>query len=130
MDIDARATVTAGSPAIDRSVLGEWLAGDDAAIDELLAVFRDSIHIEQAKMTEVLTLGDLDEYASAAHRLRGAALSMGARGLAEIAGTLYSAARSNNVIACADGMVLLDRLVQLMVAEVPTASEEPKSASA
>jgi HPt (histidine-containing phosphotransfer) domain-containing protein len=111
-----------GSPAIDRSVLGEWLAGDDAAIDELLAVFRDSVQSEQAKMSEVLGLGDLEEYASAAHRLRGAALSMGARALAEAAGTLYAAARAKDPATCAGGMAFLDSLVQLMVTEVPAPS--------
>jgi HPt (histidine-containing phosphotransfer) domain-containing protein len=85
-----------GAPAIDRSVLGEWLADDDAAIDELLAVFRDSIRAEQTRMSEVLALGDLAEFANAAHRLRGAALSMGARMLAETAGNLYAAARADD----------------------------------
>jgi HPt (histidine-containing phosphotransfer) domain-containing protein len=115
---------TGGSRAIDRSVLGEWLAGDAAAIDELLAVFRDSVQTEQAKMSEVLARGDLEEYANAAHRLRGAALSMGARALAETAGTLYAAARAKDVTACAGGMALLATHVELMVAEVPVAPED------
>jgi HPt (histidine-containing phosphotransfer) domain-containing protein len=119
--------VTQGSPdhgaaAIDRSVLGEWLAGDDAAIDELLAVFRDSVRAEQTRMHETLAAGDLDEYASAAHRLKGAALSMGARALAETAGTLYAAARGKDETACGDGMAGLDIFVSLVVAEVPVAS--------
>ena len=52
-----------GIPAIDRSVLGEWLAGDDTAIDELLAVFRDSVFAEQERMRDALALGDLNAYA-------------------------------------------------------------------
>jgi HPt (histidine-containing phosphotransfer) domain-containing protein len=107
------------APAIDRSVLGEWLADDNAAIDELLAVFRDSIRAEQIRMSEVLALGDFDEFASAAHRLRGAALSMGARLLAETAGRLYTAARANDNAACGAGMTTLATHVELMVAEVP-----------
>jgi HPt (histidine-containing phosphotransfer) domain-containing protein len=109
-----------GAPAIDRSVLGEWLADDDAAIDELLAVFRDSIRAEQVRMSEVLALGDLAEFANAAHRLRGAALSMGARMLAETAGDLYAAARADDTAACGGGMAILVTRVQLMVAEVPS----------
>jgi HPt (histidine-containing phosphotransfer) domain-containing protein len=125
MTIGARATPhlgTEGSPAIDRSVLGEWLAGDDAAIDELLTVFRDSALTEQGKMSEALALGDLDEYANAAHRLRGAALAMGARMLAELAGTLYAAARTKDATACAGGMALLETDIRLMTDEVPAAT--------
>src|SRR3982751_5356218 len=93
-----------GNPAIDRAVLGEWLAGDDAGIDELLVVFRDSVQAEQEQMREALSIGDLDTYAAAAHRLRGAALSMGARALAEVAGTLNAAARANDAVACRNGL--------------------------
>jgi HPt (histidine-containing phosphotransfer) domain-containing protein len=107
------------APAIDRSVLGEWLADDNAAIDELLAVFRDSIRAEQIRMSEVLALGDFDEFANAAHRLRGAALSMGARLLAETAGRLYTAARASDNAACSAVMTILATHVELMVAEVP-----------
>jgi histidine phosphotransfer protein HptB len=109
-------------PAIDRSVLGEWLAGDDDAINELLAVFRDSACAEQLRMSELLTLGDLDEYGRSAHRLRGAALSMGAQGLGAIAGELHEAARTGNRVACGDGMAMLAMQIRLMVVEIPWAT--------
>lgn len=108
-----------GPPAIDRSVLGEWLAGDNAAINELLAVFRDSVCAEMALMRDALALGDLNDYASAAHRLRGAALSMGARVLAEFVGLLFTAAQARDRTACANGMATLEAQVGRMVAEVP-----------
>ncbi len=107
------------TPAIDRSVLGEWLADDDAAIDELLAVFRDSICAEFAKMRELLVAGQLSDYADAAHRLRGAALSMGARALAEFVGFLFTAAQSRDDDACVNGMAILETHVQLVEAEMP-----------
>lgn len=110
---------TRGTPAIDRSVLGEWLAGDDAAINELLAVFRDSVCAEFARMREMLAEGLLDDYANAAHRLRGAALSMGARALAEFVGLLFTAARAQDGTACVNGMPALETHVRLVVAEVP-----------
>jgi HPt (histidine-containing phosphotransfer) domain-containing protein len=109
-----------GVPAIDRTVLGEWLAGDDAAINALLAVFRDSICADLVRLRDLLAPGHLDEYANTAHRLRGAALSMGARPLAEFAGLLITAARAENGDACVDGMPVLETHVRLMVAEVPT----------
>ena len=107
-----------GLPAIDRAVLGEWLDGDDAAINELLAVFRDSICAEQVRMRETQAAGDLVEYAAAAHRLRGAALSMGARGLADVAATLYAAAKAQDRAVCQDGLSILETHVRLMLAEV------------
>jgi len=112
-------------PAIDRSVLGEWLAGDNDAINELLAVFRDSVRAEQVRMRDSLASGDLDEYRNAAHRLRGAALSMGARALANAAGTLEASGRARDADACALGMPELDTQVELMVAEVPPAAPAP-----
>jgi HPt (histidine-containing phosphotransfer) domain-containing protein len=108
-----------GIPAIDRSVLGEWLAGDKAAIDEFLVVFRDSVRAELARMHDVLDRGRLDEFAGAAHRLRGAALSMGARALADFVGRLFAAARAQDAKACVEGMRELEAQVRLMVAEVP-----------
>ena len=60
-----------------------------------------------------------DEFANAAHRLRGAALSMGARLLAETAGRLYTAARASDNAACSAVMTILATHVELMVAEVP-----------
>jgi HPt (histidine-containing phosphotransfer) domain-containing protein len=107
---------------IDRSVLGEWLAGDEAAIDELLVVFRDSVRAEQARLSETLAAGDLEEYAQAAHRLRGAAASMGARVLADAAGVLYSAARNRNWDVCLAGLEVMETQVGLMLAEVPPAA--------
>jgi len=108
-----------GGPAIDRSVLGEWLAGDDDAINELLGVFRDSVCAEQGIMRDALAAGDLTEFANACPRLRGAALSMGARALAEVSGTLYSAAKAQDAGKCASEMTELGRHIAQVVAEVP-----------
>jgi HPt (histidine-containing phosphotransfer) domain-containing protein len=119
-----------GTGAIDRSVLGEWLGGDDAAIDELLAVFRESVLAEQARMREAQSAGALDEYAAAAHRLRGAALSMGAPALAEIAGTLTAAARTGDAAACGNGLSMLETHVCLVTAEIPAAEPTNSGRSA
>jgi HPt (histidine-containing phosphotransfer) domain-containing protein len=71
------------------------------------------------RMRELLALDDFDQFASSAHRLRGAALSMGARALADFAGQLFTAARAQDRNACVDGMPVLARHVQLVEAEVP-----------
>lgn len=117
-----RTTADAPNPQSTVRVLGEWLDGDDAAINELLAVFRDSVFAEQAKMRDALVPGGLPEYASAAHRLRGAALSMGARALAEVAGTLSAAAIAQNDDACRVGLSLLETHIRLVANEIPGAA--------
>jgi HPt (histidine-containing phosphotransfer) domain-containing protein len=114
-----------GNPAIDRSVLGEWLAGDDAAINELLAVFRDSVLADLARMRELLTLANLDEFADATHRLRGAALSMGAHALADFTALLLTAAKARDGTTCATGMPALEAHIQLVAAEVPAKQPDP-----
>jgi HPt (histidine-containing phosphotransfer) domain-containing protein len=107
------------SPAIDRTVLGEWLDGDDAAINGLLALFYESICAEVVRLHELLATDELNEFANAAHRVRGAALSMGARALADVAGVLFTAALAKDRNACVNGMQALTTHAQLVEAEIP-----------
>jgi HPt (histidine-containing phosphotransfer) domain-containing protein len=108
-----------GRPAIDRAVLGEWLDGDDDAINALLMLFHESICAELASMRDLLAQDELIQFANAAHRLRGAALSMGARALADVAGVLFTAALAKDRNACVDRMPVLATHLQLVEAEVP-----------
>ena len=113
-----------GPPAaIDRSVLGEWLDGDDAAINAMLAIFGESVRAEYARMAELLRMGDLPEYAKSAHRMRGAALAMGAHALAEIAGGLDAAAQEGDGARCLEGMTGLCLQLRRTMAEVPAAGD-------
>jgi HPt (histidine-containing phosphotransfer) domain-containing protein len=107
------------SPTIDRAVLGEWLEGDDNAINALLVLFYESICAEVRCMRDLLAQEELVQFASAAHRMRGAAVSMGARALADVAGLLFTAALAKDRRACVDGMPILATHVQLVEAEVP-----------
>lgn len=111
-----------GGPAIDRAVLGEWLDGDDDAINALLALFYESICAEIVCMRDLLAQDDLVQFANAAHRLHGAALSMGARALADFAGPLFTAALAKDRNACVYGMPGLATHVQLVEAEVPASA--------
>lgn len=116
--LSKRGTGIAG--AIDRAVLGEWCDGDSAAIDALLAVFRDSALAEHTRLVNALACDDLTAFAKAAHRLRGVALSMGAHDLAEAAATLDKAARALDRTGCVDAMPVLETRMSVMEAEVPT----------
>ena len=75
---------------LDRSVLGEWLSGDNTAIDEFLVVFRDSVRAELARMHDALDRGRFGIRGCGASA-EGAALSMGARALADFVGQLFAA---------------------------------------
>jgi two-component system sensor histidine kinase/response regulator len=112
-----------GTRAIDRSVLGEWLAGDDHAINAMLVIFRDSALAEHLQMRDALVRNDLSELVMAAHRLRGGALSMGARTLAQAAAKVETAARNRDAALCAGGMPEVEVQLDLMVAEVPAETE-------
>jgi HPt (histidine-containing phosphotransfer) domain-containing protein len=109
----------AGSPAIDRGVLSEWLDGDDGAINALLGLFYESICDEAERMRDLLAQENFEQFAGAAHRLRGAALSMGARALAASAGLLFTAALAKDRSACFDGVPVLATHMQRVKAEIP-----------
>jgi HPt (histidine-containing phosphotransfer) domain-containing protein len=119
------------APAIDRSVLGEWVAGEESAIDAMLVIFRDNAVAELTTMRAMLAQGGtqggagagLTEFSRAAHRLRGAALSMGARSLARVAGELEAASHAGKGTWCERGMFELEIQMTLMQAEVPAGAE-------
>jgi HPt (histidine-containing phosphotransfer) domain-containing protein len=115
MSSDALASV----PAVDRAVLGEWLNSDAAAIDALLRLFYASICADAENMRSLLAADEFDQFANAAHRVRGAALSMGARALADFVGLLFTAALARDRSACVDRMPMLATHVQRVAAEVP-----------
>ena len=83
------------SPAIDRSVL-EGMAARATTARSTSCWLCSAIAPKPSRFgwARCWPSEICDEYANAAHRLRGAALSMGARTLAETAGALYAAARA------------------------------------
>ena len=105
------------SLAIDRSVLGEWVDGDEDAIDAMLAIFSESVRLEQGGMRGALEQNDIDRYRHCAHRLRGAALAMGAKALGGKAAALENAAKAGDFALCVSGMGELDGLVHQVVNE-------------
>jgi signal transduction histidine kinase/DNA-binding response OmpR family regulator len=106
------------SPAIDRSVLDPWLEDDEEARRNLLRKFARTAIESRHAIDAAMTAGDLAALAAAAHRLKGAAATVGAQALANAAASLERAAKVGDREACQDSLGPLTVEVQRARAEI------------
>jgi signal transduction histidine kinase/DNA-binding response OmpR family regulator len=103
---------------VDRTVLAEWLGDDQAAIDASLTRFLESAKVSEREIEAALEGADMAGVEVVAHRMMGAALTLGMRGLGEAAGTIEVAARDGDRSACRIAIKALAQVVRDTEAEI------------
>jgi CheY-like chemotaxis protein len=125
LTLAASTEAQAGTPAItlalDPAALAAWLGDDPPAIHAILDRFLATAREAAAGLAEA-TAARIADVPGAAHRLKGAALAVGARGIATAAGELERAGIAGDATACASGVAVLGAEIRRLAAELAAAA--------
>jgi signal transduction histidine kinase/ActR/RegA family two-component response regulator len=120
-DQSAGPTVAAGAgrtEPIDRSVLGAWLGDDAGAVASLLRKFACSAREAEGEIGAAVRSGNMAAAAATAHKLSGAARSVGAIGVAEASATIEHAGKAGDRTACRGALGPLARELRRVLAAI------------
>jgi signal transduction histidine kinase/DNA-binding response OmpR family regulator len=92
-DAETRAE-SGAAPAFDRGALHALFGDDRVTVDRLLVTFRESAQANVAEIDAAISRGDLETATNGAHRIKGAARSIGANALADAAQALEQAGKA------------------------------------
>jgi len=112
--------------AIDRDVLAAWLGDDNMAINSLLSKFRDTAVAAEREIGAASRAGDLPTLAAAAHKLKGAAQTVGAAGVGTAAATLEQAGKAGDRTRCREGLGPLAAELRRALADIDRLSVAAK----
>jgi signal transduction histidine kinase/DNA-binding response OmpR family regulator len=119
--VQTKATVVDGSAILDRSTLSAWMGDDHAAIRALLDKFLTTVREVRDDIEREMASGDLARVAASAHKLKGAALAVGARRVADVAVRLESAGKAGDRAGCEDALGPLASETRLVTSAIESA---------
>jgi HPt (histidine-containing phosphotransfer) domain-containing protein len=97
---------------LDTTVIDELRSLDDEDLRDIVEMYFTDVVDQVDNMRSSLETGDCDGVASAAHRVKGASLSMGAARVAGLASDTEIAARDGDLSPCAELVTMLEREIE------------------
>jgi HPt (histidine-containing phosphotransfer) domain-containing protein len=113
-----KSTKTTVEHGFSRETLLKRLAGDEELCDQLISIFVKTTDDDLESLRATLNHGEFAGIPPIAHKIKGACLNVGARGISDIMHTVESYAKSEPDIARLQHLVdTADRLLAEMIRE-------------